>query len=226
MFVAMRCLRQGHKPDFFGGYFCHELGKHPTRIQRFFTTFDLIYRTTRSKEPLYPLCLKVLREHKPRSVLDCACGQGGPAIAMRQQGVSVIGTDISKELIKLARQNARAEGVSIPFKVAAWHELPAKINRKFDFVMCHGNAIGHCRGEGMMLRALKGMREVTKTGGYLYVDTVSWEYLRTKRPKYRPGPSARTPMANISLFSELQYPESGLNPTSVNPYTSSRKEEM
>ena len=178
----------------------------------FAATFDLIVRKTRAKSPLYPLCLKVLQEHKPRSVLDCACGQGGPALAIKKQRISVTGTDISKELIKLARKNARSEGLSIPFKVAGWHELPSKLNRKFDFVMCHGNAIGHCRGERMMLGALRGMRAVTKPGGYLYVDTVSWEYFRTRQPKYRPGPTAKDSDGQHTIIYRTSVPRNWSEP--------------
>ena len=80
-------------------------------FDNFSATFDLIFRATRSKEPLYPLCLKVLREHKPRSVLDCACGQGGPAIAIHKLGVSVIGTELLDRLSRSGFSNFVVENV-------------------------------------------------------------------------------------------------------------------
>ncbi len=90
-------------------------------------------------------------------------------------------------MIKLARRNARDVGLRIPFTVAPWHELPAKFLRRFDFVMCHGNAIGHCRGENSMIQALKAIRKVTRDGGYFYLDTRSWEWFRTKSASWLPG---------------------------------------
>ncbi len=132
-------------------------------------------------------CEEAISRLKPRSILDCACGQGRSAIALKRTGLSVHGSDISAEMIRLARANARKAQHRIPFTVAPWHELPSKISRRFDFVMCHGNAIGHCRGERSMIQSLKAIREATKDGGHLYLDTRSWEWFRTKSGRFWPG---------------------------------------
>ena len=90
-------------------------------------------------------------------------------------------------MIELARRNAREAGLRIPFIRAAWHELPVKVSRRFDFVMCQGNAIGHCRGEKSMIQALGGIRKVTRDGGHFYLDTRSWEWYRTQSAAWLPG---------------------------------------
>jgi SAM-dependent methyltransferase len=110
-------------------------------------------------------------------------------VVLRKAGYVVSGSDISSRMIDLARANARAAGVRIPFKVSAWHELPRKWCRRFDFVMCHGNAIGHAKGERAMLASFEAMRAVLRDGGTLYVDTRSWEWFRSRSPRYWPGRS-------------------------------------
>jgi SAM-dependent methyltransferase len=136
-----------------------------------------------------PGCEAAISRLKPRSILDSACGQGRSSIALKKAGFSVHGSDISAEMIRLARANARKAQLRIPFTVAAWYELPSKISPRFDFVMCHGNAIGHCPGERSMVQSLKAIRKVTKVGGHLYLDTRSWEWFRAKSGRFWPNKS-------------------------------------
>jgi len=84
-----------------------------------------------------PGCQAAIDRLKPKKILDCACGEGRSAIALKSAGFAVHGSDISPKMIKLARRNDCDAGLRIPFTVAALHELPAKISRRFDFVMCH-----------------------------------------------------------------------------------------
>lgn len=140
-----------------------------------------------SRSAVNPGCQAAIDRVKPKTILDAACGQGHSAIALKNAGVAVHGSDISPKMIKLARRNAREAGLRIPFTVAAWHELPAKVSCRFDFVMCHGNVIGHCRGERSMLESLKAIRQVTRDGGHFYLDTRSWEWYRTTSTRWWPG---------------------------------------
>lgn len=144
-----------------------------------------------SMPPVKPGCQAAIDRLKPETILDCACGQGRSSIALTRAGFSVHGSDISSEMIRLARDKARKAGLSIPFTAAAWHELPSKVSGRFDFVMCHGNAIGHCPGEVAMVQSLTAIREVTKDGGYFYVDTRSWEWFRTKSALWLPVTSQK-----------------------------------
>ncbi len=46
-----------------------------------------------------PFLEKTLARHNARSVLDCACGTGGHAIALAQRGYRVAASDISAATI-------------------------------------------------------------------------------------------------------------------------------
>lgn len=67
-------------------------------------------------------------------VLDLACGQGYFAHAFAAQGASVIGVDVSEELIALAKKNMpNAKGAgSASFLVAPSHALPAVAAKSVD----------------------------------------------------------------------------------------------
>ena len=112
----------------------------------------------------------------------------------------------------MARGHAREAGLSIPFKVAAWHELPGKVQGKFDLVVCHGNAIGHCPGERAMVRSLKAIHQVTKSGGYLYLDTRLWEHFRTKEPRYRFGCFCEDEMGRHTIVFRNSVPRKWADP--------------
>lgn len=165
-----------------------------------------------SKAAVNPGCQAVIDRLKPQSILDCACGQGRSSIALKKAGFSVHGSDISPEMIRLARGNARKARLRIPFTIAAWHELPSKISRRFDFVMCHGNAIGHCRGERSMSQSLKAIREVTRDGGYFYLDTRSWEWFRTKSALWWPGKSEKDTNGHHTIISHATIPRKWSEP--------------
>ena len=160
--------------------------KTESEFDSFAETYEWVFAPGKGEHRLGPSYMLAIKELKPRSILDCACGPGWSSIFLKKAGYSVHGSDISREMIRLARANARKAGVRIPFTLSAWHELPLRISKSFDFVMCHGNAIGHCRGERAMVRSLKAIRQVTRDEGHLHLDTRSWEWFRTRSGRFRP----------------------------------------
>lgn len=165
-----------------------------------------------SRAPINPGCRAAIDRLKPETILDCACGQGRSSIALKKEGISVHGSDISPRMIRLARSNARKAGLRIPFTVAAWHELPRKVTGLFNFVMCHGNAIGHCRGERPMLRSLKAIRKVTRDRGHFYLDTRSWEWFRAQSESWWPGSSQKDSEGHHILISHAPIPRKWSDP--------------
>ncbi len=119
------------------------------------------------------------------SALDCACGPGHLALGLAQRGYRTHGSDLSPANIRIARRHARELASDARFTAAAWAELPHKVRRGFDLVICAGNAIGHCRGAREMLAALRGMHAVLNPGGLLYLDTRRWENRRRAKVRFQ-----------------------------------------
>ena len=69
---------------------------------------------------ILPNLMRVLGLRRGEKVIDIACGQGFFTRACAQAGASPVGTDISRELISLAREKSSRE---IPFHVAPAHRL-------------------------------------------------------------------------------------------------------
>jgi SAM-dependent methyltransferase len=118
------------------------------------------------------------------AVLDCACGPGRLVLGLAKRGWRVWGTDASQSMIRVARRRTRTLGLKPRFAVAQFAELPRKLHRRFDLVICAGNAIGHCRGERGMLAGLRGIHAVLRPGGALLLDTRCWETYRKQRVRF------------------------------------------
>ena len=61
-------------------------------------------------------------------ILDVGCGTGEQTLALAKDGFSVIGLDISAEMIRVAKKKSEEAGLSIPFIIASADALPFKEN--------------------------------------------------------------------------------------------------
>ena len=134
----------------------------------------------------------VLRSAGPKArILDCSCGTGTLAIPLAKLGFEVSGSDASQGMIEQAILAAKNAGLSIPLSCCTWEGLPNRFTDFFDLIFCLGNSIGHAGGKDEMLRSLKGMRAVLKTGGKLVIQSRDWEQLRKEKARFTPYPEWR-----------------------------------
>lgn len=108
-------------------------------------------------------------------VLDSSCGNGVQATALKRNGVNVIGTDISEEMINLAEQYAKDNNLPFPTKRLSWQQLPKYFGEDFDIVFCYGNSISHSIDKEDMLNNINSLYRVTKNGGKIVIDTRNWD---------------------------------------------------
>lgn len=66
---------------------------------------------------------------KDKRIIDIACGQGFFSLAFAENGANVLGIDISRELIELARKRARA---NLRFEVSPADKIVSAENKNFD----------------------------------------------------------------------------------------------
>jgi len=71
------------------------------------------------------------------SIIVLGCGRGHDAIFFAQQGFEVTAVDFSRLALNDARQNARRAGVEIEFIEHDLFTLPARYDRRFDYVLEH-----------------------------------------------------------------------------------------
>jgi ubiquinone/menaquinone biosynthesis C-methylase UbiE len=94
-------------------------------------------------------------------VLEVACGPGYLAIEIARRGdFEVTGLDISESFVRIARDNAQAEGLAIAFRHGNASELPFA-DRSFDRVVCQAAFKNFADPVG----ALNEMHRVLAPGG-------------------------------------------------------------
>jgi glycine/sarcosine N-methyltransferase len=131
-----------------------------------------------------PFIEATLQKHGAQSVLDCACGTGGHAIALAQHAYRVTGSDISAAMIARANANAQRAGVEIPFVTARFQELFSKFPAKFDAIVCLGNSLPHVLTEAAALESLLNMRVCLRSGGVLILHQLNYDKRWEEKPRW------------------------------------------
>jgi SAM-dependent methyltransferase len=82
-------------------------------------------------------------KHPVRDVLDIACGTGGHAILLAKREYSVVGLDISRSMIEVAREKAKTGHIPRKprFRVGDMRRLAAR--EKYDVCICMFASIGY-----------------------------------------------------------------------------------
>lgn len=104
-------------------------------------------------------------EVKPGLALDLGCGVGAKSIYLAKKGFEVVGVDISKTAIKIAKQNAKKAKVKVKFIVADATNLSFLKNEKFDFILDWANLHGIPKNKRE--KYINGIVKHTKKGGIL-----------------------------------------------------------
>jgi D-alanine-D-alanine ligase len=111
-------------------------------------------------------------------ILDLCCGQGRHVLEFARRGFqNVTGLDRSRTLIRLARNRARKEGLTVRF-----HEGDARRFRlppaSFDCVAILGNSFGYFERDSDDLAVLRSVSRVLKTEGTIVLDLADGDWLR------------------------------------------------
>ncbi|MGA2222473.1 MAG: methyltransferase domain-containing protein [Verrucomicrobiia bacterium] len=134
-------------------------------------------------------------------LLDCSCGIGVLTIALKQQGFSVWGSDLSPGMIARARERSAEKGIEIPYLISAWKDLPTVFPNKFDLAFCLGNSIGHCSSREEMLASFQGIHTVLNRNGTLILDSRNWETICCERKRFTTtGTRKRNGLQCIPLY--------------------------
>jgi len=129
-----------------------------------------------------PAPARLLERTGPASaVLDAACGTGINAAALARRGFTVWAADGSDAMAEAAAARFRRERLAIPVLRSMWADLPAATDERFDVVLCIGNSLVHAAGRDAMVEALTGLRQMTRPGGHVVIDSRNWEKLHAER---------------------------------------------
>ncbi|MBI4318909.1 MAG: class I SAM-dependent methyltransferase [Chloroflexi bacterium] len=129
---------------------------------------------------------QVFEAHGARRILDMACGTGMHAVLFAEWGYDVVGVDLSAEMIKRARQNARKSGVSVEFKPIGFGGLSQGRLSNFDVIVCLGNSLPHILTEDELARALLDIHRALNPGGTFIVQNRNYDRVWSTKERFMP----------------------------------------
>jgi glycine/sarcosine N-methyltransferase len=125
-----------------------------------------------------------LRAAAARRVLDAACGTGQHALALAQRGYTVLGADLSRQMIERAITNAQAQGVQAEFVAAGFGELRARVGDGFDAVLSLGNSLPHLLTARDLAVALADLAACLRPGGLLLIQNRNFDRVLARHERW------------------------------------------
>lgn len=107
--------------------------------------------------------------HPARRVLDIACGTGSHAIELERLGYDVTASDISDDMLSLAREKAREAGSRVRFEKQDMRTLDIAA-KPFDAVLCLFDAIGHVQTTSAIKQTLGAVHRHLGQGGLFVLE--------------------------------------------------------
>lgn len=128
---------------------------------------------------------KFLKNQKVSNILECACGDGHVLFGLAKEGISGVGIDTDKLLIRRAKKINSSKHIKYKnTSILSLSDDSATSTKYFDAVMCRGNSITALNSWGSTPKTfspkkcqqaikigLKQMWDRVKLGGILYLDT-------------------------------------------------------
>lgn len=125
---------------------------------------------------------KILQPRGNERVLDLACGSGRHSLELRRRGFSVVGADISTDLIEIARRDAAAENLDVDFVLSDLRNL--EFENEFDLVLnLNDGAIGYLESDEENLRTFEAISRALKPGGRNLIQLPNVLYAKERLPQ-------------------------------------------
>ena len=116
---------------------------------------------------------------RPERVLDLGCGTGNAAIPLSKRGFKVIGVDLSKDMLKVAKK--KSKGLGIKYLQADMSKL--KLGSSFDAVVCLYDSLNYLLQESKVQSAFWGVYKILNPGGIFIFDVYTIKKLSQRWEK-------------------------------------------
>ena len=102
------------------------------------------------------------------AVLEAACGTGRLTIPLAQEGIPIVGLDVSPSMIEKAREKSAAFGLKIDWRLQDARFMD--LGRRFGLIFMASNALQHLEDLESILSFFNGARRHLEPDGTLIVD--------------------------------------------------------
>jgi ubiquinone/menaquinone biosynthesis C-methylase UbiE len=113
---------------------------------------------------------------KKGTTLDLCCGTGRHSIILSKRGLTMIGLDLSKNLLAIAKRNMKNEKVKFPLVRADMRHFPFR-NQIFDAVICMFTSFGYLPSENEDIKSFKEIRRTLRKGGKFLLDVANKDHI-------------------------------------------------
>ena len=126
----------------------------------------------------YAELLKLYGVSSTARITECACGTGNLTIPLAKLGFKMTGMDLSPDMLNIAQQKARQQGVLIPFIMMDMRKLI--VQRPVDAVLSTCDGVNYITDSEDLLSFFQNANTALKPGGVLAFD-VSTPYKLSER---------------------------------------------
>ncbi len=171
---------------------------------RFATYYDFIYESLVDYDADVRYLETVFRRfvgERPRSILDLACGTGNHALRLARRGHQVVGVDLSREQLAIARRKARA--VRAPIRFLRGDMRSFDLGRRFDAAICMFGAFGYLLETRDVLRCLRSVRRHLGPHGVFAFEF--WQSSAAKPPPHQSWFHKVGPAFELVRLAEARY---------------------
>jgi SAM-dependent methyltransferase len=126
--------------------------------------------------------LTMLRPEGGERILDLACGTGRHSLELVRRGFSVVGSEISSELVTIAREDAGSQDLEATFIEGDLRELD--FENEFDIVLnLNDGAVGYFETDEENQRTFEVISRALKPGGRNLIQVPNVLYARARLPQ-------------------------------------------
>lgn len=108
---------------------------------------------------------------QPKTICECACGTGALTMHFAKRGLRVIGVDISREMLEIAAEKARENGVMVQFVCQDMAKL--QLPKPVDALICGCDGVNYLTSDARVRAFFRAAHAAIRPGGAFAFDISS-----------------------------------------------------
>ncbi len=146
---------------------------------------EVMYAHDDHHENFREFYLDLARKYGSQGVVDVACGTGAVLLYLAERGIDVDGTDLSKEMCRVAE--GKAERLGLRLNIIPADMTVFSSGRKYSLAIIARSGFMHLPTQELQIKALSNLREQLLPGGILTLNTFDpWPPMQAEQMRTAP----------------------------------------